>query len=343
MNHAYRRTREVTRSRLVPETHDGHTEMVEEFYTEHIPVPPRDWDRAVLRGVAVGTGLILALAVAWSTASIGALLALSGIAAVIAYGVAAVFDLAWIIFMGLEWLARYEPAKAETPRRAGYAALAVAMVAVCTHGCLTGGRPGIAVGIIGSVVSAIAKGVWSLAIRHTAKPLTPLAQQWVNRQMSDAGAQLAMAAVRRQLARARAELADHHAAYALETGHGPGPDKPSGQRPDTVPDDVRNAVLVALATMSGATPEEISNALAGAGFDASPDTVRSVSGQQDTSSGTVLHIAPHTVGESIADTVRRAVRSGLDKPDMVLAAVRRVHGHDVKPDTVAKTLKRIAG
>jgi len=114
-----------------------------------------------------------------------------------------------------------------------------------------------------------------------------------------------------------------------------GPDKPTGH-PDTPSDELS-------ATMPGATPAEISGALQGAGFNATQDTVCTVSGQQDTSSGAVLHIAPHAPGESIAATVRRAVRAGLTDPEHVLAAVRRVHGHDVKPETVSRTFNRIAG
>jgi hypothetical protein len=132
------------------------------------------------------------------------------------------------------------------------------------------------------------------------------------------------------------------APLAPEDTDGDGPDKPGKQRPP-VSADIRTAIAAALATMPGASPEDIADALTTAGFDTDPDTVRAVSGQQDTSSARILPIGGTNTDKSIADTVRRAVRAGLDKPDAVLAAVRRVHGHDVNPDTVERTRRRVAG
>jgi hypothetical protein len=336
-------TRAVTRTRTVPFTPypGAPTELVPETYTIDVP---RDWDRAVLTAVATGTALLLALAVTWSTASIGAILALTGVITAIAYGVAAVFDLAWIMCMALEWLARYNPAKAQAPRRAGYAALAVSMAAIAAHGIATGGLTNIAAGLVGSAVSLIAKGVWSLAIRHTAKPLSPVAQQWVTRRQAAAGAELAMAVIDRQLERSRAHLTAYRDAFGTLGQPTPDPDKPSG-RPDTVSATVRSAVRAALDTMPDASPEEIVEQLARIGIDTDADTVRTLAGQpdgqQNSTSGAVLQLAPHPLGESIADTVRRAVRDGVRDTDDVLIAVRRVHGPAVSRDTVAKTLRRV--
>lgn len=226
-------------------------ELFDEEYT--VPVP-RDWDRAVLAGVAVGTGLLLALAVSWSTASIGALLALSGVMAVIAYGVAVVFDAAWIICMALEWLARYNPRKAAAPRRAGYAALVISMASIAAEAIvITGGWKGIAIGIIGSAVSLIAKGIWTLAIRHTAKPLSPIAQQYVNRRQAAAGAELAMAVVERQLERSRSHLTAYREAYAPPTAV-------------EAPQDIDRATDYARSLLPGATDDEIIAQLADAGL-----------------------------------------------------------------------------
>lgn len=347
--------RNVTRTRLTPfAPHPGApVELVEEKYT--VPVP-RDWDRAVLAGVAAGTGLLLTLAVTWSTASIGALLALSGVIAAVAYGVAAVFDAAWIICMALEWLARYDPRKAKAPRIAGFVALGISMAAIAAHGAMAGGKKGIAVGIIGAFVSLIAKGVWTLAIRHTAKPLSPIAEQYVARRQAAAGAELAMAVVDRQLERSRAHLTAYREAYG--TGETitidrpvPDPDKPSGQ-PSGVSATVRSAVRAALAVSPGAGAEDIVEQLARVGIDTDADTVRtlsdSLSGQpsdkKDSSSATVLALAPHTPNDTITDTVRSAVRTVGRDLDTVLAAVRRVHGPDVKRETVRRVLSdRVAG
>jgi hypothetical protein len=245
--------RNVTRTRTVPfAPYPG--APVEHFDEEYIVTVPRDWDRAVLVGVAVGTGLLLTLAVSWSTASIGALLALSGVMAVIAYGVAAVFDAAWIICMALEWLARYDPRKAVLPRRAGYAALGISMASIATEAVIiTGGWKGIAVGLIGSAVSLIAKGIWTLAIRHTAKPLSPIEQQYVARRQAAAGAELAMAGIERQLERSRSHLTAYREAYA---------------RPAVVeaPKDIDRAADHARSLLPGATDDEITAQLTDAGL-----------------------------------------------------------------------------
>ncbi|MFD9124929.1 hypothetical protein [Kitasatospora sp. NPDC059571] len=355
-------TRNVTRTRLTPfAPYPGApVELVEEEYTVTVP---RDWDRAVLAGVAVGTGLLLTLAVTWSTASIGGLLALSGVAAVIAYGVAALFDTAWIICMALEWLARHDPRKAKAPRIAGFVALGISMAAIAAEAVtVTGGKRGIAVGIIGAAVSLIAKGVWTLAIRHTAKPLSPIAQQYVARRQAAAGAELALAVVERQLERSRGHLAAYREAYGTTSTAAagqphPDPDKPSGQ-PVRVSGPVRTAVRSSLEATPDAPAEDIDRQPARIGIDtaaaavrplsARPSpAVRPLSGQhpdsQDSRPGTVLALAPHAPDDTITDTVRAAVRVIGQDVDAVLSAVRRVHGPDVKRETVRRLVARAAG
>ncbi|WP_282204519.1 protein transporter Sec31 [Kitasatospora fiedleri] len=347
-------TRTITRTRLVPfAPHpDAPVEMVPEEYTVEVP---RDWDRAVLGAVAAGTGLLLALAVTWSTASIGGLLALNGVIAGVAYAVAAVFDLAWIICMALEWAARYDPRRAAAPRRAGAAFLAVSMAAIATREILPHGKAGIALGAIGAAVSLVAKGVWTLAIRATARDLTPVAQQYVARRQAAAGAELAMAQVDRQLARMRGQLDAYRQAYATSTAvtldrPQPDPDRPARQ-PDRATATVRSAVRAALATTPGARTEELVEQLARLGIDTDANTVRTLSeelsGQHpdrtDSRSATVLALAPHEPDDTITDTVRAAVRTAGDDLDAVLAAVRRVHGTGVERDTVRRLLSRVAG
>lgn len=347
-------TRKVERTRLVPfAPYEGApVELVPEKYTVDVP---RDWDRAVLAAVATGTGLLLTLAVTWSTDSIGALLALSGVWAAIAYGVAAVFDLAWIICMALEWLARYNPRKVKAPRIAGYVALAISMAAIAANGIRSGGKTGIAVGIIGALVSLIAKGVWTLAIRHTAKPLSPVAQQYVDRRQAAAGAELAMAITDRQLERSRAHTNAYREAYGTTDTLTverpvPDPDKPSGQ-PDKSSATVRSAVRAALTVSPEDSPEEVVEKLARIGIDTNADTVRTLSdplsGQTpdtpDSRSGTVLALAPHAPDDTITDTVRSAVRTVGQDVDAVLTAVRRVHGPQVERETVRRLVSRVAG
>lgn len=321
------------RTRLIPHTIDGITEMVPEQYTVHVPVPPRDWDRIILAAVTATTAAILAASVIWSTSSVGALLG-RAVEPAIAYSAASVFDLVWIVCMAVEWLSRYNPAGAVLPRRAGHAALLVAMGAVCINGWLIGG---IAPGIIGAAVSALAKTTWTIVMKHTAKPLDSLTQGWVDRQMSEAGGRLALSAVRRQVARADGQYAAQIASLALDADE---MDTDNGQA-DMSAGTVRSAVLAALTTMPDATPDEIVKQLAHAGIHVDEDTVRHLAGQQDSTSGTVLRLtAP--AGPSIANTIRAQVSAGVSDPVDVLAHVRTVHGSDVRADTVLRTLRRIS-
>jgi hypothetical protein len=336
-NHTFRRTRPEVRTRTVPHTVSGKTAMVTEEYTVHVPVPPRDWDRILLGGVTVATAAILAASVVWSTASVGALLALT-VTEGIAYTVATIFDLAWIIFMAVEWLSRYNPRSAVLPRRAGHAALAIAMVAVFVHGITAGGRNGLAIGIIGSVISALAKTVWTVVMRHTAKRLDPRTQQWVDQQQAEAGARLALAGIHRQLARAEGQWAD---ALAALPPADPDPDRPSGQ-PDTSDADTQSAVHAALATMPDATPEAIVEQLGQLGITTDTDTVRRLSGQPDSRSATLLRLADHRGSDNLSATVRLLVRDGITDPDTALTLARWVHGPDVKPETVSRLLSRFA-
>lgn len=219
------KTRTIERTRLVPHTVNGKTEMVLERYTVDVPVPPRDWDRTVLTAVTATAGLLVAVAVVWSTASIGDLLARVTIAPA-AYAAAIAFDLAWILCMAVEWLARYDPARAALARNMGHGALAVAMVAVGAHGWLEGQR---AIGLIGAVVSGIVKTLWTVVLRHHAKPLDDKTQQWVDKQRAEAGGELAMVAINRELTRARGMVAAE--AYALEAASPEAPE-PSPEAPE---------------------------------------------------------------------------------------------------------------
>jgi hypothetical protein len=242
------KTRTIRRSRLVPHTVNGKTEMVLDHYTVDIPVPPRDWDRAVLTAVTAAAGLLVAVTVVWSTASIGDLLARVTITPA-AYAAAIAFDLAWILCMAVEWLARYDPERAALPRNIGHGALFVAMVAVGAHGWLAGQ---LVIGVIGAVVSGIVKTLWTVVLRHHAKPLDNKTQQWVDKQRAEAGGELAMVAINRELTRARSLVAAEEQALRIDPDADPGesgPDPQSGSAsplptltgPMTVKDAVRTA------------------------------------------------------------------------------------------------------
>lgn len=225
------KTRTVHRSRLVPHTVNGKTEMVLERYDVEVPVPPRDWDRLVLNAVTAAAGLLVAVAVVWSTASIGDLLARVTIAPA-AYAAAVAFDLAWIVCMAVEWLARYDPRRAELPRGMGHGALAVAMIAVGAHGWLAGQE---AIGIIGAVVSGIVKTLWTIVLRHHAKPLDDKTQQWVDKQRAEAGGELAMIPINRELTRARGLAEAEEQALRTPPDDAPEPPEDEEEPPEEIP------------------------------------------------------------------------------------------------------------
>ncbi|MFI0233134.1 hypothetical protein [Streptomyces sp. NPDC017086] len=126
---------------------------------------------------------------------------------------------------------------------------------------------------------------------------------------------------------------------------------------DTRPDNrtaatVRSAVHAAADTFPDATAEDIVNHLSAAGIDTDTDTVHAVlAGQKDTRPDRtdsrsqrppvrpVRPIAP--AGQSVADTIRTALASGITGKDAVLSYVRKVHGQHVSADTVARTRRRI--
>ncbi|MFE1329740.1 protein transporter Sec31 [Streptomyces microflavus] len=228
------RTRTVERSRLVPHTIDGTTHLVLDRYKEDVPLPPRDWDRIVLTGVTAAAAIIGVASVVWSTASIGSLLDLVVPLTAAAYAAAVVFDLVWLSCMALEWLARYDQERATLPRRAGYVALGIAMAAVGAHGWISGDA---AIGFIAAAVSGLAKILWTVVLRHHAKPLDAFTQQWVDAERAKAGGRLAMVSVRRELTRAEQAVAAERAAISGGSGASPEDDPESPEDEAQDPED----------------------------------------------------------------------------------------------------------
>ncbi|CUW29674.1 MULTISPECIES: hypothetical protein [Streptomyces] len=247
------RTRTIERTRLVPHTVDGVTEMVLDREKIEVPAPPRDWDQLVRTAVTAGAIVLVAASLAWTTASIGDLLSAVTIA-VVAYAAAVAFDASWIMCMGVEWLLRYDPERAQVARRAGRWALAVSMGAVFAHGYLIADTW--VIGAVGAVVSALAKGGWSMAMRVHARPLDPRTQQWVAKRRAALDGKLAMIPIRRELQRGEAvidaelralgALADSGSADPDQSGQSadsPAPDPhPTATGPMTIKDAVRTAV-----------------------------------------------------------------------------------------------------
>ncbi|MET7457692.1 protein transporter Sec31 [Streptomyces sp. NPDC005574] len=225
-----RRTQTIERTRLVPHTVDGETELVLDREKIEVPAPPRDWDQLVRIGVTIGACILVTVALVWSTSAIGGLLALS-VVAVVAYAAAVAFDMTWIMCMAVEWLLRYDPARAKTARRAGRWALAVSMAAVFAHGYVFD-QP--VIGIVGASVSALAKGGWGIAMRVHARPLDDRTQQWFEKRRATLDGQLAMIPIRRELLRGQSMIEAERRALAAENGSA---DPETSGLPEDVPED----------------------------------------------------------------------------------------------------------
>ncbi|MEU9400568.1 protein transporter Sec31 [Streptomyces sp. NPDC048242] len=231
------KTRQIERHRLVPHTVDGETELVLDTETIDVPAPPRDWDQVVRTAVTIGAVVLVTVSLTWTTASVGALLAMSTVA-VVGYAAGIAFDATWIMCMGAEWLLRNAPERAALPRKAGHWALAVSMAAVLAHGHYIAHSWG--VGAIGALVSALAKSGWMIAMRVHARPLDPRTQQWVAKRRAAVDGQLALIPVRRELQRAQHLIeAEQHALAA----HGPADPDRSTDRPDESDDEPDADVL----------------------------------------------------------------------------------------------------
>jgi hypothetical protein len=140
----------------------------------------------------------------------------------------------------------------------------------------------------------------------------------------------------------------------VQTGH-----QLSAPDTDTRPDNrhdatVRAAVLAAAKTMPDADAEDIVDQLSAAGIDTDTDTVRTLLDEDtdnapDTTDSRsqrprVRHVRPIAPpGQTVADTVRTALASGITDKNAVVSYVRKIHGQDVSADTVARTRRRIEG
>lgn len=310
------KTRTVKIERTVPHTVGTDTRYVQARETVQVAIEPRDWDRIVLHGVSAVAVFAILAGVAWSTASIGGLLSLT-VPAAIAYTAASIFDAAWITCLAVEWLARYNTNKAKLPKTVGHFALGIAMTAVAVHGWLSGSP---AAGIIGALISGIAKVIWTVVLNHNAKPLDDRTQQWVDQYSAEAGARMAMVTVNRQLARAEEQF--HGSTIPVITTA----EDNEGQ--------ARAAVQAALDTMPDATVDDIVTQLARVGFDVSRDMVQDMAGQPQDTQDTRSEA-------SITDLVKDLAALGIRDKDTVLGAVRSNLGPDVKASSVVRILNRV--
>ncbi len=317
-------------TRTVPVERDGKTHHV----PQTLPVP-RDWDAIALGSVRVAASLVVAGALTWSTVAIGGLLA--GMAPPwAAYLVAGVFDLGWVVCMVLEWLCRYDRKRAFLPIVCGWVSLAFSVSMITLHGAAGGGAAlvagnvqwstrGTVIGVCGSAVSVLAKGMWTVVMRHTSVALDTDSQAWMDAERAETNAALAVTAARRQLARVQALTASE--ARALS----------AGTAPDTTWTAVRQDSQVSVPVVRDS------------GQDSGQDSGTG-QGQTDRTAGqdrTPQRDSP--LSELSGRQLPRAFVRGLLSADPELsnaqlsAAVRSEYGTDLKTDTVNKTIQRARG
>ncbi|MEU0275514.1 hypothetical protein [Streptomyces sp. NPDC006307] len=189
---------------------DGVPSTRREPYDGWEPVPPREWDDLILRGVTVVAVGFTAVAVAGGTASLGGLLD-PLVPSVIAYGMGSVFAVAWMFCLAIEWLNRTAPDRARPAKIAGWFFLLLSMGAVAAYGH-TLHQPW--AGGFGAAVDVVAKGAWWLLLREYAVPLDAGVAHWVQDQEQKlAGRALLGARVRRLNRRAAYQRAVGGAEY----------------------------------------------------------------------------------------------------------------------------------
>lgn len=179
----------VNKTRMAEHTRNGRTVQVPERYTEQVPKAPVNLDLVIRRALFVSAIVAATGAILWGTAAIGSMLAMIA-PPWAAYLVAGVFDLTWVGCLAAEWLLRYDDKRAIVPRVAGMVALIVSMGALVTHGVLTGT---LAVGIVGALVSAAAKGLWTTALYTVRIQLDPVDQAYLDLRKRETGTALALA------------------------------------------------------------------------------------------------------------------------------------------------------
>jgi hypothetical protein len=327
------------RTRMVPETRGSKTHMVPETYTVRVPVAPLDWDAIALRAVLTAASLAVAGAVTWSTVAIGDLL--SGVApAWTAYLVAGVFDLAWITCMVLEWLSRYDRDRAGLPIVCGWLALALSVTLIVIHGGYTGAwsRESWILGACGGAVSVLAKGMWTVVMRHSAVEMDPASSAWLTAERREMNARLATVSARRQLARTQSRTQAE--VLALSAG------QPDTWTSEVIPDrtagqDSRTGQPDRTAGQDSRTGQPDRTA--------GQDSPAVLDKGQDRTGAPMSLVQGNSALDLSGRLSQRAFVRGLLSADPSLsdadlsAAVRSEYGQDTKADSIRKAIQRARG
>jgi hypothetical protein len=339
----YRKTR---RHRTETTTIGGISETREVPYEVYEPIPPRDPDDIILRGVTGVAVGVTALSVAGTTASVGGLLG-HLIPAPVAYGVALVFDSVWLACLGVEWLERLDPQRAWPARIAGWAALLIGMGAIAAYGT-TLGQP--VAGVAGAAVGLLAKGLWWLVLRHYAVPLSEGVAHWLRRRREKTAARTLLSSQLRRLDKREAYMQAAYGPAAVTAAEVVEIEDPQPVQAVAAPPAPAQGWEAAPAVPAAQhAPAPIPTNTATPSTQITPpapsiNTAPASAGAPGSAAGGAPN--PNTVspiGQSIAATIRAALvdTSGITDEDL-LDHVRSVHGDRPRlADTVTRTRRRI--
>lgn len=335
------RYRKVPRDREVTTVIDGipSTRTVTEDAWE--PVPPRDWDEVILRGVTAVTLLVILLAMSATTASVGGLLSRL-IPAPVAYMGGVIFSLSWLTCMAVEWLqTRSTTNGALVPRVAGWGALLISMAAAGTYGYA---REQLAAGIIGGLVDLLAKGLATLVIGLYRVDLDPGVAHWFADQEQKLAGRILLGARLRRLNRRDAYMSavggrEHEAAGAMLAAAvttGPNPDGPG--QPVPVQEAAPAPAAVQAPAPAAPAPAPAPAPTPAPAPQAAPAPSAPAPAPAAGGGASVLPMVP-----SVRQIVRQALDEDLDMPEAdVLARVTAKHGTDNAklPETVSRYIRQ---
>lgn len=145
---------------------------------------------ATLRRVLFAVAVAMTIgAIIWGTVAIGGMLQQLA-PSWAAYLVAGVFDAGWAACLIAEWILRHDHKRARVPAAAGLVMLAASMTAIIIDGVR---NEAVAVGIIGALVSAAAKGVWAIGMHTIRIRLDPKYEAYLRTLQQQAGTEQALA------------------------------------------------------------------------------------------------------------------------------------------------------
>ncbi|WP_432001578.1 hypothetical protein [Streptomyces sioyaensis] len=350
------RYRRVKKLRPVTTVIDGRESTHQEEFVVEEPVPPRDWEAVVLRGI-IGLATFLTVAAFIGTsASVGGLLS-ELLHPFVAYLIGLVFTASWLGCLGLEWLdGRIDPDRARPARNAGWVALGIGMGSVFVYGA-SNDMPW--VGAVGACIDLLSKGFWALLLRRSQVHLSKGVANWVVTQEQEAAGIALVGEKLRRLYRgeayrravggreyqtARSVMAAPAAALTAPAQPGQCPDTAGtvpGQAPtEPAPEPALPAPTTpapaASGQPSGTVPAQASTPpvppappVPGQGADTDTGT----SGDQDNGDNGVVQ----PITQSIAATIRTALQTApkISEPDLIEQVIA-VHG---RPSTELELFK----